>query len=170
MVFLVDRDGSNNHLLAGPAGQALEPAWSPAGHLIAYSTWCCGEVPGLHVIAPDGTHHQRLTSTVGWSRWSPDGSLLAFRAAVGEPAQAIVVAHADGSGVRTIATDTAAPPLTSEPVWSPDSQRLADVGRDAIGVHLYLAEADGTATRQLTDAPGYDTWPQWVTTKAARRH
>jgi Tol biopolymer transport system component len=173
MVFLVDRDGSNEHLLAGPAGQALEPAWSPDGHLIAYSTWCCGEVPGLHVIAPDGTHHQRLTSTVGWSRWSPDGSLLAFRFPNGvpAPAQTIVIAHADGSGVRTIATNTFAPTWpSSEPVWSPNSRQLAYVGADATGVHLYLVEANGTGTRQLTYAPGYDTWPQWVTGEATPHH
>lgn len=167
MVFVVDRDGNNKHLLAGPAGQALEPAWSPDGHLIAYNTWCCGALPGLNVIAPDGTHHQRLTSNVGGrARWSPDGSLIAFNAHYAVPAadQTIVIAHTDGSGAHTIATNTVAPLPSSEPVWSPDSQRLAYVGTDGTGVHLYLVEADGTGARQLTHAPGDDTRPHWVTT------
>jgi Tol biopolymer transport system component len=170
MVFVVDRTSSNKHLLAGPAGQALEPTWSPDGHLIAYTTWCCGAVPGLNVIAPDGTHRQRLTSNVVGDRprWSPDGSLIAFSAPDGIPAppQTIVIAHADGSGVHTIATNTVAPHSQGELelVWSPDSERLAYIGTDATGTHLYLVEADGTGARQLTNDPDNDTWPHWVTT------
>jgi Tol biopolymer transport system component len=117
------------------------------GQLIAYTSWLG---TGLNEITPDGIQNRTLATVFGNAQWSPDGSRIALRTGLGEPAQTIVLAHADGSGVRTIATNTAAPIQTSEPVWSPDSQHLAYVGSDATGLHLYLIEADGTATRQIT--------------------
>jgi hypothetical protein len=86
------------------------------------------------------------------------GSRIAFRTGVGGDAQSIVIVMTDGREVHTIKTNTVAPLHTSEPVWSPDSRRLAYVGADATGTHLCLVEADGTGARQLTFDPG-DTWP-----------
>jgi TolB protein len=103
-----------------------------------------------------------LARVFGWAQWSADGSRIALRAGVGGDAQSIVIAAIDGREVRTITTKTPARLHTSEPVWSPDGRRLAYVGADATGTHLYLVEEDGTGAGKLTYEPGNDTWPHWI--------
>ena len=71
-------------------------------------------------------------------------------------ASRIFVAAADGSGARQIGD----PALDARsPDWSPDGSTIAFGGGNAspaIGVHLYLMDADGSNVRQLSDVVGSD--------------
>ena len=66
------------------------------------------------------------------------------------------MAPADGSGARQIGD----PALDARsPDWSPDGSTIAFGGGNAspaIGVHLYLMDADGSNVRQLSDVVGSD--------------
>jgi Tol biopolymer transport system component len=56
------------------------PGWSPAGDLIAFSSWRNGDYD-IHTIRPDGTREKQLTNARGndaHSSWSPDGKHLMF--------------------------------------------------------------------------------------------
>ena len=49
--------------------------------------------------------------------------------------------------------------------WSPDGRSVVWTADDTEGAaDLYLARADGTGIRRLTDDPGYDAWPAWAPT------
>jgi Tol biopolymer transport system component len=163
IVYMIGRNGGNDRFLVdtgiaqGP-GVIARAIWAPNSRLIAYGRSNLGLLlPGLRLVDLDRTEY-RITQThdIPMS-WSPDETTIAVSRlhAVGKPQ--LVLVRIDGTGEQLAATDA------SEPVWSPDSQSLAYVGSDGTGGHhLYLVDADRAAVKQLTHAPGYDTWPHWV--------
>ena len=69
---MVEVDGPHHHVLVTAAGE--NPAWSPTGERIAYTSG------PLWAISPDGSHRVLVTAACGGSGgffWSPDGSQLA---------------------------------------------------------------------------------------------
>jgi Tol biopolymer transport system component len=65
-----------------PAGREfMQPVWSPTGEWIAITS---GRYDGIWLVKPNGTGLQQLTAdlAVGYKmKWSPDGKMLAGRAA-----------------------------------------------------------------------------------------
>lgn len=154
-IYLVTADGSDLRKLA--TGDM--PTWSPDGTRIAFFR---GEGEGsLHTINRDGTGEQRVTpagvavSDTSHLSWSPDGTRVAFTrfelpsevCSSGsarecfEESYLIDVARSDGSEVSTLAPG-------SDPVWSPDGERIAFSRSDG----LYVMSADGSGITKLADA------------------
>jgi Tol biopolymer transport system component len=48
-----------------------------------------------------------------------------------------------------------------DPAWSPDATKIAFVSARTGEAHVYLMNADGTGTRQLTSGNASDTHPTW---------
>jgi Tol biopolymer transport system component len=119
----------------------------------------------LYVLNDDGTS-RRLEIGLGnsWGPvFSPDGTKLAFQtqAAKGTPTE-LWIANADGSDARSISGDVV---LTGNwgYTWSPDSRRMAIGSDDVTGYSaLYMAEADGSGVRRITDKDTADrSYPAW---------
>ena len=150
-------------------------AYSPDGRRLAYwskasTTWDLIVIDadgGNPVIVASGVS---VTSDPSLPAWSPNGATIAYSAATPEPAgpgcqtaqngsfctSRIFLAAVDGSGARQVGD----PPLDARsPDWSPDGSTIAFGGGNAspaIGVHLYVMDADGTDVRQLSDVVGSD--------------
>ena len=152
-------------------------AYSPDGRRLAYwSKAVAGATWDLIVVDADGGNPVTVASGISVAydpsqpAWSPNGATIAYSAAtpqfdgsVCQTAQngsfctnRIFLAAVDGSGVQQIgdpALDVRAP------AWSPDGSTIAFGGGNAspaIGVHLYLMDADGSNVRQLSDVVGSD--------------
>ena len=97
------------------------------------------DVPGLYVVAPDGTGLRRLMDGYGDFSWSPDGTRLAYA-----DGGVVTIVAADGSGRSVLRTAREA----FAPLWSPDGTRIA-FGTSSGGT--YVARADGSGDAMLVE-------------------
>jgi dipeptidyl aminopeptidase/acylaminoacyl peptidase len=85
-LWLADTTGRTLQLTRGEKS-AQNPAWSPDGRWIAFTSDRVGDKSQLFVISPEGGEAAQLTKTetgVGNFAWSPDGKTIAFTASASE--------------------------------------------------------------------------------------
>jgi TolB protein len=167
-VYTVRADGVREQRLSAEMGEGgspqgvffqLEPAWSPDGRLIAFSSLRDG-TSHLFVMEADGSGTRNLTSTAGEDdhpTWAPDGRRIAFaRGGVGD----IYVMDEDGTHLRRLGNDLAD---ERQPAWSPDGRWIAYIRRRsaAFNWELWLVRPDGTGRHQLTHLGAESYSPAW---------
>ena len=142
-IYSMNVDGSDRQLLVRDGGQ---PAFSPGGSKLAYAA----SIGGVYVADADGSNPRplALSTKATTPTWSPNGKRIAFL-----QRRSIVVANADGSSERVIASVSAAP-YGSVFVWSPDSKLIAFtrgpsnvVGNRPFASSIVVARADGGGQR-----------------------
>ena len=119
----------------------------------------------IYMINADGTSLVRLTESKGFDvprSWSPDGRKLAF-VSDRSGSHNIYVMSVDGS--EPIIQLTHDSEGAGTPSWSPDGQRIAfTLSPQSIfnpDSEIYVMDADGNNTRQLTDNDASDFLPVW---------
>jgi WD40 repeat protein len=157
-LYSVNSDGSAERRLTWTSATEQEPAWSPDGTSIAYTSMDSGSRSGIWVMNADGSEQTQLTPPPGMEpaqdiqpQWSPDGTQIAF-ASTRVGTWNVWVINADGSGLRRV-TDF----LSNDPAWSPDGRHLAYVGLNAIGV----VDTDGGNAHAITGPGGWAGAPSW---------
>jgi Tol biopolymer transport system component len=132
-----------------------EPAWSPDGTKIAFSSFL--QTADIYVINATGGGQTNLTNSdikEGNPSWSVTGKIAYHRNPQTTGAQ-IWVMNADGSGQMQFPGITQ--PFPFAPAWSPDGTKLAFVSADEI----WLINADGTNQRRVTTNTTQDYDPAW---------
>jgi Tol biopolymer transport system component len=138
---------------------AVHPSWSPDGRSIAVLG------PYVSVTDAQGRHNRTLTGNGSRSAatdifgWSPDGSEVGANW-VGRFAQ-VVIAKADGTGMRVLAsTDRYGVYVVGES-WSPDGKHIL-LSRSPTNEFqvpaISVIDADGTNERQVVDAGNRAAW------------
>jgi len=182
-IHVMSADGRERRRLTHDDIHDATPTWSPDGQRIAFA-----HTPGLGTEDADGvivamnadgtgrtevTHHPETAEVIFDSHpaWSPDGSLIAFTRATFvssiEPHVAIYTMAPSGGGERLLIEDAA------EPAWSPDGSKIVFTStRDRYGEtcfqecspsgEIYIARADGTNLRRLTESQADDRSPTWA--------
>lgn len=168
-IWLMNGDGTNARNLTADLPADLsrgEPAWSPDGAWIAFTSSRGTAGPGrgsIWIMRADGSEKRQLTlhPDNGFDlspTWSPDGQRIAF-----QRGGISIVAVATGE-----VTNLGLPGQSSHPSWSPDGRHIAFAWRPSepgSGVwQLYTVRPDGSRRRLRTTNP---TWgggvsPAWM--------
>jgi len=146
--------GTARRLTSDPALDT-DPAWSPDGRLLAYSSDRSGSMNIWIHDVQRGADRQltRLASAATMPAWSPDGSRIAFNDAEGQ----LQVADIESGAVRRIHDHLNEP---GRPSWSPDGTAVVVSSlkvystRFREGTNQVLRVAlDGSADRWFDPAP-----------------
>jgi Tol biopolymer transport system component len=135
----------------------VQPAWSPDGGKIAFSSGRDGR-PHIYVMNADGTGTVRVTNTNQGDEqpsWSADGKRIVFsrEGAIFEVPATGGPAHRVGRGLGN----------AQDPAFSPDGKLIAyDYRRPGFSNReIYVMNADGTGIRQLTSLRYVSGIPAW---------
>lgn len=164
-LFTMDDGGRNEIQITRDAAQHEDPAWSPDGATIAYIHIADGHQT-VNLIRPDGSGDRRLTPLTQSAlhpSWTPDSKAILYctdddlRPPVKNAAEIYRIDLASAR-VETLVSGG----VNTFPVMSPDGRRLAF--RRMVGdsnSEVFVANADGTQPRNLTNHPAFEGWPAW---------
>ena len=147
-------------------GHDIPGDYSPDGSKIVFGR----ENPNVHqfalfVVNADGSDLHRVSAwqpDFGGASWSPDGQWILTDNAQG----GLYVVHPDGTGRHPIILQTGPGSyFAREPGWSPDGKRLVFTLylSSTNQQNIYMARADGTDLRQVTNTGGDLDFEDWGT-------
>lgn len=157
-IFVMNTDGSGITNISNTRGDDRDPAWSPDGQRIAFTSERDGNAE-VYIMHKDGSNQTRLTyspENEHFPRWSPDGTKIVFSRTINN-ANDIFVINVDGSGlIRLTNTST-----TTEdyPDWSPDGKSILYSAFGEVQGGIYVMDADGSNARLLMGGPLH--YPRW---------
>lgn len=175
---LVSPSDPHGHELAiGVDGGARDPAWSPDGTQIAFTSGTQGE-GSVWTAAADGSNPVKVATCsspctfVDWPSWSPDGQRLAFTETdvpdgKGQPTEARIVILALAGGDRSVIATGGPDALPNRAGWSPDGRRLVydrvevDATGRPIGSSLSIVGSDGTGDAAFQGIAKVAGEPDW---------
>jgi TolB protein len=165
-LWIADADGQNAVPLTDDPGTEDQPAWSPDGKRIAYAAFPKeGGSFDLWVVNSDGSGRRRLTTTPAnevFPAWHPNGEELAYVTDANGNFDLFAITVSDGRTTPLVVS----PDHEARPAFSPDGRKLAFSRWPAHGratdATLWVANADGTAPIELTEAPAPATHPAWA--------
>jgi dipeptidyl aminopeptidase/acylaminoacyl peptidase len=165
-IYTINTDGTGDQRVTTDPADEFDPAWSPDGRKIAFVRNDDGN-RDIWVMNPDGSDQQRLTDDASSDRypsWSPDGKFIAFRSNR-RPSTSFDIwkMRADGSAPIRVTADAGlwGDSLETSPAWSPDGRGLAFVSDRDGNREIYVANADGSNPRRMTNSPADDQFPSW---------
>lgn len=164
-IFSMNPDGTvQAQLTTGTGISNIEPAWSPDGGTIAFSTNRHGLFNfEIYTMSPTGTSQARLTTNSVddvLPSFSPNGSKIAFASEAPDDLDLeIWVMNSNGTQPQQLTSNSS---YDAEPTWSPDGSRIAFTSRRDGDSEIYVMYANGAAQANLTNDSAFDDeQPAW---------
>ncbi|HEU5009429.1 MAG TPA: discoidin domain-containing protein [Gaiellaceae bacterium] len=158
-VWTADVDGSSPRRVPTGDDRAEDPAWSPDGRSIAWTSFRDGNAE-IYVGNTDGSDVHRLTRIPGFDEnptFSPDGTRIAFDSDRDGSLDVYTMA-VDGSDVHQLTTS---PALDAIPEWSPDGREIAFMSQRTGERALFVMSAAGERQTQLSVFADGASGPAW---------
>jgi TolB protein len=164
-LFVMNIDGSHASQITHDDVDHEDPVWSPDGSKIAF-VFVRDSLEIISLINPDGSGLEYISPRgmrAIHPSFTPDGSKLTFCTD-----DDLHPPRKNDADIYTIDLRTRqvqrliAGGVNTFPVWSPDGNHLAF--RRMIGEmnsEVFVADADGSNQRNLTNHPAFDGWPAW---------
>lgn len=164
-IYIVDSDGANAHRVTS-GGTAMSPAWHPNGRLIAYSRLTD---EGTRIVLHDLGAGARQTVRASSSSlnitpvFSPDGSQLVYATGRGGGTEIVSTPVTQPASARLVTVGRGSD--NTSPSFSPDGRQIAFTSGRAGQPEVYIADADGTNVRLMTEftygGTSYRASPAW---------
>jgi Tol biopolymer transport system component/predicted Ser/Thr protein kinase len=186
-IWLINLDGTQNENITHHAGDDVDPAWSPDGRLIAFTSDRINELNQVFLLntscfdaGPEACWSEKPTNiSAGFAveyspAWSPDGQQIAVSASInGAPGRIYVHIPRPGEPERFDRTDHI---IGAENLdWSPDGSAIVFAWIQPTMNEIYLARLSdhGANPLKLTNSlgnkePAYSVDGQWIAFTSTR--
>lgn len=165
-IFVMNIDGTGARKVTQLADGACQPAWSPDGSQLAFTSPCRNNkssYPGssVWIIQADGSGQRALASAPGGDfdpAWSPLGDKIAFTSLQDGRPQ-IYTMNVDGTGRTNVSSNRA---NDSEPSWSPNGSQIIFTSIRDQAHEVWIMTADGgSPLRYSRSSDRDDSRPNW---------
>ncbi len=173
-LFIANADGSAERSLTQPGSLNYNPAWSPRGDWIAFTSERAGPA-NLFRMHPDGSDVERLTADAAYddqAAFSPDGEQIAFVSTRAAGFANLWVLDLATRKARALTTGRGG---DFRPAWSPDGRWIAfssDRGSNLPTaksrwerlqiVDIYLIHPDGSGLKRISQHGNFCGTPKWT--------
>jgi TolB protein len=164
-LFSANVDGTDVRQITHDTFDHEDPAWSHDGRKIAFVS----DAAGLQVVSlmnTDGTAVEALTPREVHAihpSWTPDSRAVLYCTTddLDPPRKNAADIYRIELATRQV-TRLVSGGINTYPALSPDGKRLAFRKIiDGTNSEVFVANADGSSQRNLTNDPAFDGWPSW---------
>ncbi len=150
----------NTKPITDKLGLVTAPEISPDGKSITFMRWTVeSKQYQVWLMDRDGGNPAQVAQIPGWDpTWSPGGEQILFAATDMDGRNQLFAVNKDGSGQYKISN---LPAIRGRNDWSPDGAFIVTYSGEPWHRDVYLMNADGSGTRQLTPTGGNSQGPSF---------